>query len=162
MKRHTKIFLFTTLDTRWSKTLSYAKINSVNHLYLIISKINGCIEGSNESKYLTLVSTDETKDTLKKHRELWNKIRDLIKSITNISDDYDEKYMKIKCNSDDDLLLKKMVELHNMIIVVRFVFHEENKYYPQDFLDECLYKLMLESDRIDASLGVDFSRINGS
>ena len=111
---------------------------------------------------MTLVSTDETKDTLKKHRELWNKIRDLIKSITNISDDYDEKYMKIKCNSDDDLLLKKMVELHNMIIVVRFVFHEENKYYPQDFLDECLYKLMLESDRIDASLGIDFSRINGS
>ena len=28
-----------------------------------------------------------------------------------------------------------------MIIVVRSVFHECKKYYPQVFLDECLYKL---------------------
>ena len=27
-----------------------------------------------------------------------------------------------------------------MTVVVRAVFHEENKYYPQVFLDECLYK----------------------
>ena len=26
-----------------------------------------------------------------------------------------------------------------MIIVVRAIFHENNKYYPQVFLDECLY-----------------------
>ena len=30
------------------------------------------------------------------------KIRDLIRSITKNSDDYDEKYMKIKFNSYDD------------------------------------------------------------
>ena len=30
----------------------------------------------------------------KKHEELWIKIRDLIRSVTNKSDDYDEKYMK--------------------------------------------------------------------
>ena len=28
-----------------------------------------------------------------------------------------------------------------MIIVVRIVFHESKKYYPQVFFDECLYKL---------------------
>ena len=38
------------------KELNYAKINSLNPLYLIISKINGFNEGSNENKYLTLVS----------------------------------------------------------------------------------------------------------
>ena len=32
-------------------------------------------------------------------------------------------------NPDDDLPLKKMVELRNMTIVVRSVFHECNKYY---------------------------------
>ena len=37
-----------------------------------------------------------------------------------------------------------------MIIVVRSVFHDGNKYYPQFLLDECLYKLkMLEYDRND-------------
>ena len=41
--------------------------------------------------------------------------------------------MKIKSNSDDDVPLKKTPELSNMVIVVRSVFHEGNKYYPQDF-----------------------------
>ena len=33
---------------------------SVNPLYLIINKVDGCIEEKNQSKYLTLVSTDKT------------------------------------------------------------------------------------------------------
>ena len=37
--------------------------------------------------------------------------------------------------------LDRMIEIPSMIIVVRAVFHENNKYYPQVFLDECLYKL---------------------
>ena len=64
------------------KDLRYIKINSVNCLYLIINKINGYIEESNKNKHLTLVPTDESKDTLKKFEELWNKIRDLIRSAT--------------------------------------------------------------------------------
>ena len=53
----------------------------------------------------------------------------------------DEKYIKIKFVSDDDLPLKKTLELHNMVMFVRSVFLEDNMYYPQVFLDECLYKL---------------------
>ena len=50
--------------------------------------------------------------------------------------------MKIKFNSDDDLPLSKTLELDiNMVIAVRPVFHDGNKHYPQDFLDECLYKI---------------------
>ena len=30
-----------------------------------------------------------------------------------------------------------------MTIVARAVFHENNKYYPQGFIDECLYKLQI-------------------
>ena len=80
-------------------------INNANPLYLIINKINWYIEESNENKYLTLVLTDESKYTLKKYEELWNKIRDLIRSITNNSDNYSKNNMKIKLNSDDDLPL---------------------------------------------------------
>ena len=36
-------------------------------------------------------------------KKLWNKIRDLIRSITDNSENYVEKYMKIKFNSDDGL-----------------------------------------------------------
>ena len=91
------------------------------------------IEESNGNDYLRLVPTDESKDTLKKYEELQNKIKDLIGSITSNSDNYDEKYMKIKFNSDDDVPLKKALELYNMVIVVRSIFHEGNKYYPQEF-----------------------------
>ena len=34
-----------------------------------------------------------------------------------------------------------MIEIHEVTIVVRAIFHESNKYYPQVFLEECLYKL---------------------
>ena len=43
------------------------------------------------------------------------------------SDDSDEKYMKIKFDSDDDLLLNKTIEIHKVTIVVRAVFHENSK-----------------------------------
>ena len=56
---------------------------------------------------MSLVPTDDSKDLLRKYKELWNKIKDLIRSITNNSDKYDEKCMKIKFNSDDNLSLKK-------------------------------------------------------
>ena len=49
--------------------------------------------------------------------------------------------MKIIFNSDDELPLNKTIEIPSMIIVARTIFHENNKYYPQVFLDECLCKL---------------------
>ena len=55
------------------KNLSYMKINSVNHLYFIIDKINGNIDESNRNKYLTLVPNDRSKDILKTYEEVWNK-----------------------------------------------------------------------------------------
>ena len=52
------------------KDPSYVTIVSVNPLYLIINKINGYIKENNGSEYLTLILTDESKDTLKKYEEL--------------------------------------------------------------------------------------------
>ena len=115
--------------------------DSVNPLYFVFIKVNGCCEEINRNKYLTLVSTNESKEKIKKYEELWVKIRDLIRSITKNLDDYDEKYMKIKFDSDDNLPLNKTIEIILVTIVVIAVFHENNKYYPQDFLDECLYKI---------------------
>ena len=49
--------------------------------------------------------------------------------------------MKTKFSSYDDLPLKKTLEMHNIIIAIRSIFHEGRKYYPKIFLDEWLYKL---------------------
>ena len=49
--------------------------------------------------------------------------------------------MKIKFNSDDDLPLNKLVKFHNMTVIIRSVFEEDGKLYPQVFLDDTLYEL---------------------
>ena len=49
--------------------------------------------------------------------------------------------MKIKFNLNGELPLNKTIEILSIIIVVRAVFHENNKCYPYVFLDECIYKL---------------------
>ena len=45
---------------------------SVKSLYLI-NKINRYIKENNENNYITLLTTDESKETLKKYKELWSK-----------------------------------------------------------------------------------------
>ena len=47
------------------KDLKYANINSVNSLYLKLSKVNGYFEEINGNKYLTLVPTNESKEKIK-------------------------------------------------------------------------------------------------
>ena len=65
------------------------KIYIVNHLYLFFTNVNGYFEEISRTKCLTLVPTNESKE--KKIEKLWIKIRDLIKSVTKQSDDYDVK-----------------------------------------------------------------------
>ena len=83
------------------KDSKQVKINSVDSLYLTFSKVNGYFEKIDKNKYLTLVRIYESKEIIKKYEELWSKIRNLIRSMTKSSDEYDEKYMKIKFDSDD-------------------------------------------------------------
>ena len=53
--------------------------------------------------------------------------------------------MKIKFKSDDELPLNKTIEIPSMTIVVRANFYENNIYYPQNLLGECLYKSQILS-----------------
>ena len=48
--------------------------------------MNGCFEEINKSKYLTLVSTNENKEIIKKYEDLWSQIRDIISSIIKNSE----------------------------------------------------------------------------
>ena len=112
----------------------YMKPDIVKTLFIIINNANGYIEGSNGNKHLALVPNAESKGELKKYEE----IKNLVISTNNNADDYDKKYMKIQFNADDE---KKALKVYGIIIVARSVFNDGNKYYPQVFLDDCLYKL---------------------
>ena len=49
--------------------------------------------------------------------------------------------MKIKFNSDDNLPLNKPLKFHNIAITIRSVFEEDDKLYPQVFLENTVYEL---------------------
>ena len=103
--------------------------------------MNGHFEKIYGNKYLTLVPTNESKEKIRKYEELWIKIRYLIRSVTKKADGYDEKFIKIKFHSDDELPLNKAIEITVIIITVRAISYKNKKYYPQAFLDECLCEL---------------------
>ena len=81
------------------------------------------------------------KSNLKKYNDVFNGIRDKIKEVSSAKCDYEKDYMKIKFNSDDDLPLNKPLKFRLMTITIRSVFEEDDKLYPQVFLDDTLYKL---------------------
>ena len=116
-------------------------INSVNPLYLGITRVNGFIEEKGMDKYLVFDSADENKELLKRYNDVFNGIRDEIKEINSNECDYEKDYMKIKFNSDDDLPLNKSLKFCLMTITNRYVFEEDGKLYPQVFLDDTLYEL---------------------
>ena len=118
------------------------KINSVNSLYLLIYKIDGFIEEKSGNKYLNIALTDNNHKVLRKYREILTGIKSGIEKINNNkSGEYENDYMKMKFDSDDKLPLNKQLKFLSATIVIRSVFEEDGKYYPQAFLDNCLYEL---------------------
>ena len=121
----------------------YDSIYSVNPLYLRINHASEYIEEKNGIKYLIFDSVDENKEVLKTYADVWDGIKNKIKAINGVQEnDYEKDYMKIKNNSDDDLPLNKPLKFHVMTIVIRSVFKEDGKLYPQIFLDDTLYELV--------------------
>ena len=117
-------------------------VNSVNPLYLMINRIDGFIEEKNGDKYLNIALTDRNSKMLKKYSEVWNGIKDYIEKMNNNKfGEYDKDYMKIKFNSDYDILLNKVLNFPTITVIIRNTFEKDVKYYPQSFLDECLYEV---------------------
>ena len=118
----------------------YESIYSVNPLYLHINHASGYTEEKNGNKYLIFNSVDENKEVLKRFLD---GIKNKIKAITGSEEnDYGKDYVKIKFNSDNDLPLNKPLKYHFMTIIIRSVFEEGGKFYPQLFLDDTLYELV--------------------
>ena len=110
---------------------------SVNPLYLIINKIKGHFEEVDGDKYLIINS--ENGDIMQKYQEVFNGIKEIIKKINDYNQPikYDDNYMKIKFNADDNILLNKIIYFPTITIIIRSITKKDDKYYPQLFLDDC-------------------------
>ena len=49
--------------------------------------------------------------------------------------------MKIKLDSDDNLPLNKILKFCVLTIIIRNISEKDGNYYPQIFLDDCLYEI---------------------
>ena len=87
-------------------------------------------------------AVNENKEILKKYADIWDEIKNKIKALKDDKEnDHEKDYMKIKFNSDDGLPINKPLKFHTRTIIIRSVFEEDGKLYPQLFLDGTLYKL---------------------
>ena len=75
-------------------------------------------------------------------KKLWDEIAYLIKTISEgKKGENEEDFMKIRYESDDNLPLNKILKFPMLTVIDRSVFEENVKYYPQVFLDECVYEV---------------------
>ena len=53
---------------------------------------------------------------------------------------YDKNYMRIKFESNDNLPTDNIINMHQVTIIIKSVFAQNGKFYPQLFLDDAVYK----------------------
>ena len=140
-KSHKSISIYNIGHITIKKIDDYENFYSVNPLYLVIGEVIGHIEENNRNRCLIFDSSHENKDVLKKYKELQGGSKKKIQSINDGECKYGKDFTKIKLDSDDDLPLNKPLNLHMLTIIVRSIFEDEAKFYPQVYLDDCLYEL---------------------
>ena len=81
---------------------------------------------------------DENKKVSKKYKEVWEGVK---KKLETINGGEKIEYGKDFFESNDDLSLNKPIKLRLLTIIIRSVFSEDGKFYPQLFIDDALYEL---------------------
>ena len=107
----------------------------------MINRIKGHFEEVDGDKYLIISS--ENGDIMQKYQGVFDGIKEIIKKVNDYGQPikYDDNYMKIKFNTDDNIPLNKIIYFPTITIIIRSVTKKDNKYYPQLFLDDCLYEV---------------------
>ena len=125
------VLIFTTLDTSQQK---------ISIILIMIKIIFICFLMTQMG---TLKKTMELNiQFLKNYIKLWKESKRQIKVINGDEPiKYKKGFMKIKFESDDNLPLGKTFSISDIIIVAASVLEKDGKFYPQIFLDECVYKL---------------------
>ena len=101
----------------------------INHLIGYIEEI----EGSSD-KYLVVLSNLRNKNITRVLDKIWESIEDQINPNIKIKD-----CDKFRFNSDIDLPLNTAIEFRSLVINVSCIIEKDNEYYPEIYLDKCLY-----------------------
>ena len=115
-------------------------MNSVNPLYLRITDMKDQFKkGKSDNVWYLIIFGDE--NVLRIFANIWKSIRAKLEKNASGIVQYDKDYMKIKFESNDNLPTDNIVNMHQVTIIIRSVFAQNGKFYPQLFLDDALYEL---------------------
>ena len=127
-------------------------IDSVNPLYLNIYTLDGFIEEKDGSKYLNITLTDYNNNFLKKYSEVWKEIKNQIVKINNgLGGEYHKDYMKIQFDSDDDLLLNKVMKFYDLTVIINtnLVDLEKILVFPDGAVSYDIYSTHIVFNNVD-------------
>ena len=165
------------------KTLSIEKVCAINdeqeHIYyikyggdpfyLVINDLKGYFKYSKEKnttkspehkKELEFIIKDQKQAKI--YNQILNKIKELINNVDGVNfgfSDYLRDHGIIIFDTDDTSPLEDIVNICSITIIIRSVYRDYyDRFYPQIHLENCIYKKMLEYNRIDISEGIDIKK----
>ena len=123
----------------------YKEIDNYYIGYVAVKKIANCnnVNSVNPSYVMINEMMVKNKEVSKKYEEVWKGVKKEIETITGGKKvEYGKDFKTISFESNNDLPLNKPIKLHSLTIIIRCVFSEDGKFYPQLFLNEALYELV--------------------
>ena len=102
----------------------YVKYNN-NPFYLVIDNLKGYFKYSKEKNRKELEFIIEDQSQAKLYDQIWDKIKKLINSIDGVNfgfRDYFRDYGVIRFDTDDDLPLDAMINIHSVTIIIRSIY----------------------------------------
>ena len=109
-------------------------------MYFVINRLIGYIEEieGSDDKYLVVTKSMRNRKIIHSFDTIWSHIEHKINP-NNFNNNKIEDYDKFRFNPDIDLPLDTLIEFRSLLINVSCVIEKDNEYYPEIYLDECLY-----------------------
>ena len=116
--------------------ICYIKYSTLRPFYFVINRLIGYIEETEgpSDKYLVVPTTSRNKNINTLLDNIFESIEDQINRITKIKD-----CNTFRFNSDMYLPLNTEIEFRSLVININCIIEKNNEYYPETYLDECLY-----------------------
>ena len=107
-------------------------------MYLLINRVHGTVLEKDGYKFLSI---DKGDSVLKKYDQVFSGLKYDIGKTSGEDVVYDSNFDKIKFLTDDSLPFGKLIYFPTLTVVIRCVFTQNGIFYPQVYLDECLYQI---------------------
>ena len=123
-------------ESKIGVNIYYIKYGTLRAFYFPINCLIGYIEeleGSSD-RYLVVLTSLRNKNINILLDNIWESIEDRINPNIKIKD-----YDRFRFNSDMDLPLNTIIDFRSLVINISCIIEKDNEYYPEIYLDECLY-----------------------